>query len=280
MNTLENSTKKTISFIFFMFVLLSTLFVMNWRVIRPAIKLTTQEQKITIDKNIIDIISAGNRRFVSSIYWIETLMDSDLIHYQKNDLGNWMFNRFDTITSLDPEFYEAYIFGGIYLSIVKDDEKGAKIIYEKGLKQFPDDLELLYNAGFNDYFELDNVEDALQKFDKIAKSEEGFKKYPFIVSLGKKLQLKNGLTLEEAYESFKNLYETNKNISNKRTTQYYKNTLYGLKAEIDLKCLNTKSNNCDQKDFEGQPYIYDQTTKLFKARKEYKKFELGKVKKN
>lgn len=258
--------------------MMSMNFVINWRILKPSVKISKQDQKVTLNKDIVDILSFGNRRFVSSIYWIETLMDSDLKHYKGSDLGNWMFNRFDTITSLDPLFYEAYLFGGIYLSIVKDDENGAKVIYERGLKVFPNDLDLLYNAGFNDFFELDDTKSALMKFDKISASPDGVLKYPFIVSLAKKIKVDEGVSLEEIYPMFLEDYKRIK--GNSFAESFYQKTLYGLKAEIDLTCLNSQKTNCSTTDFNGDFYIKDEKSGLFYAKKRWTPFKLRKKVRN
>lgn len=274
MNTFENSTKKSITFALLLFVMFTISFVMNWRILKPKIMISAQEEKITIDKNIVDILSAGNRRFISSIYWVETLMNSDIEHYQKNDLGNWMYNRFDTISLLDPEFYENYLLGGIYLSIVKDDEVGAKRIYEKGLLKFPNDIDLLYNAGFNDYFELNLEKDAIEKFSKLANSKEGINKYPFIISLGEKLKRHEGSSLEETYKVMLDVY--NRAEKNSFVRSFYSKTLYGLKAEIDLTCLNAQAQNCSKIDFDGNPYRFSKTDNQYFANKAWKRFKIRK----
>ena len=63
---------------------------------------------------------------ISSLLWTHTLLFSDYEHYKNDDLDSWMYLRFNTITDLDPRMYEAYNYGGQYLSIVKDDVFGAK----------------------------------------------------------------------------------------------------------------------------------------------------------
>ena len=98
---------------------------------RPIIKVSEQNSQINFNKNALKVLSLGQARLISSIIWVQTLMESDLEHYKNNDLNSWMYLRFDSITQLDPLFYEAYLWGGIYLSIVKDDAYGAKSLYQK-----------------------------------------------------------------------------------------------------------------------------------------------------
>ncbi|MCO4754984.1 MAG: hypothetical protein KC478_10925, partial [Bacteriovoracaceae bacterium] len=53
-----------------------------------------------------------------------------------------------------------------------------------------------------------------------------------------------------------------------------KSDLYALKAEIDLKCLNSESEGrCDLKDFDGNLYIRLDSGK-YKAAKKYRPYQL------
>ncbi|MBT6326719.1 MAG: hypothetical protein HOJ35_12170 [Bdellovibrionales bacterium] len=102
----------------------------------PKINISKQDSATNINQTFINLFNAGEKQLISSLLWVQTILDSDLEHYQKNDSNNWMFLRFNTIISLDPRFYEAYLYGGQYLSVIKDDDLGAKIIYEKGLSVY------------------------------------------------------------------------------------------------------------------------------------------------
>ena len=44
---------------------------------------------------------------------------------------------------------------------------------KKGLKVFPNDLDLNFNSGFNNFFELNNVEKALVNFKVVVEDPAG-----------------------------------------------------------------------------------------------------------
>ncbi len=66
----------------------------------------------------------------------------------------WTYQILNFITDLSPKFREAYLYGGTALAIGVDDRQGAKIIFEKALKQFPNDWVINYRASYVYLFEL------------------------------------------------------------------------------------------------------------------------------
>ena len=61
----------------------------------------------------------------------------------------WVYHMLDRITDFSPRFLYAYVHGGLLLSIVVDDREGARQIFEKGLKAFPDHYNLNYHAAYH-----------------------------------------------------------------------------------------------------------------------------------
>ena len=55
----------------------------------------------------------------------------------------------DLITDLSPKFRIAYATGGIILSVLVSDIKGATKILDKAVKEFPNDWPILYRASYH-----------------------------------------------------------------------------------------------------------------------------------
>lgn len=239
----------------------------NIKTEKPILELSKQETALNINNDILVFMSAGNKRLFTDLLWIQTLLESDTEHYKKKDLNNWLFLRFNSISLLDPKFYENYLFGGRYLAIIKDDLEGADIIYEKGLKHYPDDFSLNYNAGFLNYFEMGNYEKGL---DHLTKVENHPRAPNFIKSIINKLKLETGVPLEEIFQLVLFDYKTtlDETLKNK-----LRNDLYRIKAEIDLKCLNSNKNDCERKDFFGNNYIIHEG--LFKSQIDFLPYRLN-----
>ncbi len=205
---------------------------------------------------------------LSSWLWVKTLLESDIEPYRKRDLNSWMFLRFYSIITLDPKFYEAYLFGGKYLSIIKDDVTGAELIFKKGLEQYPDDFWLNINAAHNYFFEMGLPEMAYPLYKKVQFQPIAIKSFPILPSLVAKLERIHG----DPQVAFDLLSIARENQNLEYFRKYYEKSLYSLKAEIDLNCLNLGKSNCDQNDYFGFPYIKNRGGS-FQARISWKKFE-------
>ena len=237
---------------------------------KPKLVVTKQATALNFSKNLYDITSMGNRRLVSSIMWVQTLLESDIDHYKNDDLNSWMFVRFDHITKLEPKFLAAYLFGGQYLSIIKDDDLGAEEIYDRGLVEYPDHYDLNFNAGFHYLFELNKVDKALNSYKKIQYSNEAPSYLPSFVA---RLERKKGRSLEDVYNILQESYLKSPSDSPQR--EYLKQQLYSVKAEIDLKCLNSNNaDSCSRIDLDGNQYIFQDGK--FQAQKAWNPFKFNK----
>ena len=216
---------------------------------KPLIQISKQNTALNVNKNLIIFMSAGNKRLISDIIWIQTLMESDLEHYGNKDLNNWLFLRFVTIQALDPDFYENYLYGGQFLAIVKDDLEGANVLYSKGVEKFPDDYKLNFQAGFMNFFEKGDFKEALKYLTKI---EDHPKSPVFLKSIINKLKFGLSNDLEATFQLVLLNYESTKEENLKERLW---SDLYSIRSEIDLNCLNKGFPNCRHNDLNGVPYI-------------------------
>lgn len=213
------------------------------------------------------MMSLGNKRLISSVIWIQTLLESDIERYNKDDFEDWMYLRFLTISSLDPKFYENYLYGGMYLSIIKDDLPAAADIFELGLLQYPEDYSLNYYAGFNYFFEMGDYARGLEKLRKIKDHPRAEKNVRFVVS---KLLFETTRNYDVAIEFLKQtLAQTKSDLVKEKL----KMDLYSVVAQRDLECLNNGKNDCLRLDAEGIPYIKDDSGKWISKRK-YKPYKI------
>lgn len=217
---------------------------------RPELFVRKQDSAKNINRDFLKLFSAGHKRIISSSLWIVTLLEADEEHVQKKDGNSWMYYRFMTIADLEPELYVNYLYGGQFLSIIKDDLEGAAELYERGLTLFPEDYRLNYNAGFNYYFEMGDFEKGLPKLEKLLKHPKVHWTIKFLVN---KLRFEISNEYDAALEFLKfNITQTEDLALKKKLAQ----DIYSLKAERDLICLNEKKSNCERRDAEGFPYKY------------------------
>lgn len=218
-------------------------------VVHPPVLLSKQETSYTFNSKLWRIFDLGLHVAWADVLWIQTLLESDLDHYKKNDLNSWLYLRFLAISELDPLFYENYQIGSQYLMVIKNDLEGANELLEKGLYYYPNDVSLNWHMGFLWIFERKNPKKGYPFFEKVSQSPN---KPPLFDSIFTKLKAQTYGALEAylfALESWKQQPDESP-IKRRLALE-----LYSLKAEIDLGCLKNNGTTCDRIDFEGKPYI-------------------------
>lgn len=242
--------------------------VLNLNHKRPELVLSKQDTALNINNKFLSILSGGHKRLITDLLWIQTLIESDTEHYIKKDLNSWLFLRFNSISMLDPYFYQNYTYGGQFLSIVKDDLAGAQVIYEKGINYFPEDYSLNFHAGFMYYYELGDYVNGLKYLSKVASHPRAPN---YIGSIINKLKHEVTGDLRSTYELVYYHFQTT--TDEKLKLRLFQD-LYSIKAEIDLNCLNKRLGHCTYKDLEGNSYV-----KLGDTYFAVKKFSFYKIKK-
>ncbi|MDH5581646.1 MAG: hypothetical protein OEY33_07050 [Bdellovibrionales bacterium] len=248
---------------------------LNRSILKPEFNITKQESAFLLKQDTYLGLIPFPKRLLSSFVWISTMLESDLQKHYRQDENSWLYYRFMTISKLDPFFYENYFIGGKYLSIIKDDILGAEDIYKKGIRIYKHDFWLLINSAFNNYFELGNLKKATELYEKASRYPEAQKYFPILPSLLAKLKRELGLNLKDIYLLVYRAWEKEEIDELKAR---YQESLYSLKTEIDLICLNLQKNNCDKYDFYGEAYINENGK--FKAKRKWKKFEISRRAKN
>lgn len=248
-----------------------SIYYLNKNIIKPPIQISKQDSSTNINKTALILMSMGNKRMIASLLWIHTLLESDLDQYKKNDLNSWMYLRFRTIAATDPRFYENYLYGSQYLSVIKDDELGADDLLTRGLKVYPNDFWLNYYLGFHAYFELGDAARAYDAYEHILNHPLMKEKIPFLPSLLARLKAEQG-EIHDAYKLLSTAYV--KTPESPLKTRYAQ-SLYAIKAQIDLKCLNNKMvQNCETLDWNGQPYKQDESGR-YSANKPWQPFKIS-----
>lgn len=272
---ITQSDKKVLSLYLLSFALfLLVIPKVNKSIHKPKLIIDPQNEVVNIAPSIIKVLSLGQTRLIASSLWVETMLRSDYKHHQDPNVENWMYLRFNSITELAPLFFEVYFYGGMYLSIIKDDDLGAQKIFDKGLIKFPNSYPLLFQAGFHYFSELQNYPKAISIFEQ-AMWKEGM--HPFLPSLLARIKSNAG-NLSGAQELLEFRLKSLPEDSKPEVINRLKNSIYAVKAEIDIACLNKQLSSCNQYDYFGKPYIIKQGT--YRAQKRWKPFRLKNKKSN
>jgi hypothetical protein len=105
----------------------------------------------------------GYGRAASVMLWLRFLQQTPPRKVEKNQVS-WIYRDLDALTEIDPEFYPAYEHGGIFLSVVTEDKRGAEQIMLKGTKVFPDRWRIRAYLGYHYQYELEDHEKAAEQY--------------------------------------------------------------------------------------------------------------------
>ena len=152
----------------------------------PEINIDPEKDEINFHEDFYKVVNLGQKRMISSLLWTHTMLFGDAKHVQwKKGEVSWMYHRFNTISLIDPLFYENYLFGGKYLNIVKYDVYGSESLLKKGIRTYPDSIDIGFQLGFNLIFDQKKKKDGLSIWRKFLNHSEIKEKYallPYLIS--------------------------------------------------------------------------------------------------
>lgn len=82
--------------------------------------------------------------------------------------GSWGFKMLDAISRLAPRFEMVYLAGAPTLSILVEDFEGASVIYDRGIKEYPNDWKLLYRASYHYQYDRKDMPKAAELLNRAA----------------------------------------------------------------------------------------------------------------
>lgn len=249
MHTFKKLSLSTILIFFMALTLLYAAFILKRNSELPQLQVSKQDLAFNFKNQFLLLFSTGQKRLISDIFWIKTLLDSDHEHYHKKDLNSWMYMRFNSIAELDPRFKMNYLFGGQYLSIVKDDVLGANEILKKGIRVYPNEAEFLKMLGYNYTFELQDYKNGYKYYNMLLKTG---KAPEFMKSLLSKIQYEVNPDLAEARNTLQDILK--EVAPDSVTAKKIRHDINTITIELDLRCLNGGNRGCNETDPYGARY--------------------------
>jgi tetratricopeptide (TPR) repeat protein len=122
----------------------------------------------------------GFNEVIADLYWLRAIQDFDVCVYPKAPKNaprtglnrthhcemDWGYRMLEVITTLAPRNYVTYNSGGVMLSVVLDDIKGATEIYNKGLQMFPNDWQLNFQGATHYLTEVGDLQKAAYHYNR------------------------------------------------------------------------------------------------------------------
>lgn len=130
--------------------------------------LQDSDQRVLPPPEGMEYYSFGFGETLSDLLWLNFIQNSYECTQKKVCVQDWGYRTLKQASTLAPKFKSLYRLGASNLSILADDDEGAKEIFDRGLAQYPDDWEINYRAGYHYLIELDQPERAAVLFDRAA----------------------------------------------------------------------------------------------------------------
>jgi len=110
---------------------------------------------------------------IADQFWLRTIQDFDYCEQKiaENTCRNqgWLYQMLDLITELSPHFRMPHATGPLALTVLISDIEGASKLFDKAVRNFPDDWSILYRAAYQALFEEKNKEKAADLLYRSAK---------------------------------------------------------------------------------------------------------------
>lgn len=127
------------------------------------------EATLYVSSSTLRKLSLGYKEIVADIYWLRAIQyfGSKETSEQNPDL---LYKYFDILTDLDPQFFNAYRFGGTFLAEpppygLGDLDKGIRL-FDKGRQNNPDNFRLPVEEAFIYYLYVKDYERAAELFNE------------------------------------------------------------------------------------------------------------------
>jgi hypothetical protein len=105
----------------------------------------------------------GYSRVAGVFLWLRFLQQTPPRKVERNQVS-WIYSDLEALTEIDPLFYPAYEHGGIFLSVITEDKRGAEQIMLKGARLMPDRWRIRAYLGYHYQYELDEPEKAAEQY--------------------------------------------------------------------------------------------------------------------
>src|SRR6185503_20271700 len=110
----------------------------------------------------------GYAELAADLVWLQFIqaLGSDDVREQDYE---WMRHALDVVTTLDPQFVEAYDLGGVVLAELGKHVEWSNALLEKGMTANPQAWRLPFLLGFNHFFHLQDYGRAAAYLSKAAR---------------------------------------------------------------------------------------------------------------
>lgn len=147
----KNRTLVFVSLIIFIF---PVLYLTQFRIDSYKSDLAAIDDLGTIpSSDILKAVSLNQKALIADILWLKAIQY--IGEKKQSEKGwAWFYHNINVITDLDPNFYLAYQFSGLILTVFANRTDQSIAILKKGVKHNPDNWFMYFLLGYNYFNEL------------------------------------------------------------------------------------------------------------------------------
>lgn len=203
--------------LFSLISLLSTALIQEFHPqISPTEKITFgfNDRFPTFSSDSLRLMSFGYPRILSGLLWVRFLIQTPPERVPENELS-WIYFDLDSITNIDPDFLPAFEIGGLFLSVVTTDKKGAELLMEKGLAHYPNSWKLHSYLAYHYEYEVNKKEKAGPHYLAAAKIPGA----PYLMGILAARQLSKSTSIQTGIEFLENMKKNSDNENTRKRIQ-------------------------------------------------------------
>lgn len=125
-----------------------------------------------------EYMSFGFHTQIADMFWIRFLQELDAYnqlviaepHLCPDKTSSWHFHIMNVAFGLDSKFYELFLYAPLLISVTIGDSKGASVLFDKAVANYPDDWRILYRAAYQAQIEEKNMQKAADLFYRAGKN--------------------------------------------------------------------------------------------------------------
>jgi hypothetical protein len=111
------------------------------------------ERIVTLPPEAARLLTFGYDRALASLLWLRFLQYTPMEKVPPGEIS-WLYFDLATIAAIDPNFINVFDQGGLFLSVIAEDRRGAREILEKGVQLHPDRWRMHANLAYHYEWEL------------------------------------------------------------------------------------------------------------------------------
>lgn len=115
---------------------------------------------------VADLLAMGFEVVVGDLHWIRAVQIAGEEDSDPTDHAPVLGRLVDVVTHLDPWVDHPYRFAAIWMTDSEDSVREANRLLDRGIEHHPDDWRMYFHKGFNDFFYLDQDEEAASELER------------------------------------------------------------------------------------------------------------------